>query len=286
MSSAQNSARRIQKRPVHRRSAPRPAKKKGSSPLGILVGLVGWLICAGLIAFMVTVRVDSQNKREQLKAEFKKDVAELQETLERQQEKIKERSDNLISAIEEQQREQRELEAKIDTIEEETPKLEEKREEMKKKYAQLDRKVANLREEAGLTGESRSEVLDRLRQAEHRRNQLKQEYIQKYYSMQDDYQKAVRKNSAEQSRRFFNSHRGTPFAPAAAYDAGEKYRMNGKADEALRMYQEILDNYPESYYAQRARERISMVEDREPGWDQVAPSVLDLKPYKALDIVN
>ncbi len=285
MSSAQNSARRIQRRPVRRRPAPRHAKK-GSSPFSILFGLVGWLICAGLIAFMVSVRLDTQKKHEKLKTQFKKDVDELRQTLERRQEKIKKRSSNLIAAIEEQQREQRDLEAKIDTLDDEPPKLEEEREELKKQVAQLDRKVANLREEAGLTGESRSEVLARLRQAQTRRNQLKQDYIRKYYQMLDDYQEAVRKNSAEQSRRFFNSHRETPFAPAAAYDAAEKYRMNRKAEDALRMYREIVDNYPDSYYAHRAQARISMVEDREPGWDQVAPAVLELKPYKALDIVN
>ncbi|MFW5894049.1 MAG: hypothetical protein ACOCUY_02835 [Verrucomicrobiota bacterium] len=285
MSNAQNSTRKIRKRPVQRRSAPRPAKKK-SSPIGIVVGLVGWLICVGLIAFMVIIRLDTQKKLEKLDVEHKKDMDALKQSTSVRQEKIKERSDNLIAAIEKQQRKRRDLEAKIDAAEKIPPKLEEKREELKTQVAQLDRKVANLREEAGLTGESRSEVLARLRQAQTQRNQLKQEYIQKYYRMLDDYQKAIRKNSAEQSRGFFNSHRETPFAPAAAYDAAEKYRMDGKAEEALRLYKEIVDDYPDSYYSHKARARISMVENREPDWDQVAPAVLQLKPYKALDIIN
>lgn len=285
MSSAKNTQKRIQKRPVRRRTAPARTRRK-SSPAGIVIGIVGWLASAALIAYLISIRVDTQKKLSGIDAQFKRDLAELQETLNRHQERVRERSSNLIGAIDEQNRLQRELEAKIQLVADEPEQLETQRDALKGEVAQLDRKVASLREEAGLTGESRSEVIAKLRDAQFRRNDLKQKYIQNYYKMLEDYQETIHKNNPEQSQRFFFSHRDTPFAPAAAYHAAELFRMDGDAHFALRMYREIVKNYSDSYYAARSQARISMVEDEQLGWDQIAPAVIQLHPYKALDIVN
>ena len=288
MSSASSSRRTIRTSPARRPPPRAPArrKRKGGGAAGILVGTVGWLAALALIGFMVYVRMETEEELDAIIDQFNADIAELQEEMDLRQDRITVRNKNLVEAINEENRVQAGLRADIQAVESVPPRLENKRDELKQTANQLEEQILELRDEAGLVGESRYDVMARLRRAQGQRNRLKQQYIRDYYAMLERYQDAVDKDDAEQSQRFFNTHRDTPFAPAAAFDAGEKFRMEGDADSALRMYGEITRNYPDSAYAPRAEDRIRSVKNEEPGWDQPGASLIRFHPYKYLDIVD
>ena len=261
---------------------PGAGKRDNKSSVAVTFAALGWL----LFLFFCWKCTSTLSHRRTKVAEIGANYAELHKTL---QARISKQNSQVNSIklktgtdINDNNTEQAKLIGMNNALE---PRLETIRAEV----AELETAVATLEEEVSGTRDSLAVSNEDIKSLETKLNELLQEkekliddYKSRYVEMKAVYEAKRREEDAMQLGHFWSSHRHTPFAPAAAFFAGEKQYQTEDFPFAAKHYGEILRRYPKSEYASYAIERIEQLNKQQ----LYQPQEVGFHPWRILSIID
>jgi len=252
--------------------------QEGNSAAVVVAGF-GW---AFLVAAIVWTVMTSQRDKQDFashSARLHKAVAELQASADEAKQEVMAKKKELQTQINAEIRKQEGLHTEVQGLKLAAKELEPQTAPLERTLKKLQEAVGAVKQDAGLAGEGLDELRKKFDKLEARKFKLVDEYKERYEKMAEQYQEKIDRPEPEQLRQFYTSHRHTPFAPAAGFYAAEKMYGAKRSQDALRYYQDVVKRYPDSPYADRARNRITDIEGRVPLKKDDDDVVRDFIPY-------
>ena len=147
----------------------------------------------------------------------------------------------------------------------------------------MDRQVQLQLEDRELVGESVDDIRDRARNLAMKRDALMERFKVAYVNLKGELKKLVTDGNPDRVRQFFFTNRSTALGPAAAFFAADIYYQNKKTQPAVKLYEELVKQFPDSPYTAQAEKRIGDINMRLP-YDLYDPP--QFYPYKIPDSLD
>jgi TolA-binding protein len=154
--------------------------------------------------------------------------------------------------------------------------------ELETEVATREEEINGARDSLAVSNEDIKGLETKLTELLQEKEKLIDDYKRRYVEMKAVYEEKSREEDAMQLGHFWSSHRHTPFAPAAAFFAGEKLYQTEDFPFAAKYYGEILRRYPKSGYASYAIERIEQLNKQQ----LYQPQEIGFHPWRILSIIE
>jgi predicted negative regulator of RcsB-dependent stress response len=115
-----------------------------------------------------------------------------------------------------------------------------------------------------LVGESVDELRDRAGALRDKRDALRKKFEAAYRELKNSLRAKVSENNPDRLRQFFFTNRSTAVGPAAAFFAADMYYEKKQTKPAVRLYEDLVAQFPDSPYTEKARKRLADIELRYP----------------------
>ncbi len=239
---------------------PRPRTRGAVAAAGLVIGAVGWLAAMGLVGILVVSLANVREDLARVHAGVTPAVAKIKAEVEPRREGLLQEREELTRKINELVKRQEDLLLRIKATERAIHDLEQDIKGQERTQGELAETVGAPSEGQGPAGTSVAALEAKLQGLERMRDRLQSEYKRRFIAKRADFEAAADAPEANAMRQFYATHRDTAFGPAAGYHAAEKLYATKHSGDALRLYKEVIRNYPGSSYVEASRTRIQQIE--------------------------
>jgi len=234
-------------------------KKSGPDPIAWLLAGVGWALTLVLLVAWMSIHNQNEARLQEARAkttaelnEWKEKTATVKERVEKGRQEITRELNTAVAA-------ERELRGEIAVLEKDIAELEAKRMKIAKQMAKIGENFTPVGDDAIDTGVEAKKMAEKLRDATRLRNKLWRAYSKRYHALNKMFYEARKEKKPAKMSAFFEKAKHTPFGPAAAWFAAEKYYQAGWHTRAKSLYKYIRDNFSDSPYSNYVAERLQQV---------------------------
>lgn len=219
-------------------------------------------ILVGVVAAGAAVLFNMQSRDARIRAENQRRLAELEQDAQHAKADLERRTTEVSQAARSLQLEQAQTERDIRRLTAEIADIENELADLRQANARRGRRLEELELDASLVGEGLDELKERARRLLEARRRRIARFQDRYIELKEDLRQRVADKDPDRIRSFYFAHAQTPFGPAAAFFAGDRYYARRQTRRAVDMYERVVDGYPDSYYADIATERIADIRHR------------------------
>jgi len=244
----------------------RQRRPGGAKGVGMVVGVLGWLLALALLAFVV---VGARNTRQAINRGEKEKPGRAEEINEDCQDRIDALAAEKKAATTEYNQKielQDKLTYDIRSLESDVEKeLKPRADEVERGHKQLSEDVKTLRGEGALSAESVADLKRNLAKLEATVAKRRAEYARLEKAMKAELMARREKRNTRELTHWYRTHKRTVFGPAAGVFAAELMYEKRQVRDALQLYQEILKEFPDKAnpYLDHCKQRIQRIQERE-----------------------
>ena len=233
----------------------------------VLFGLAGWLAAAALLAIAVTRAVQAREEIRQIRASTPKEAsrisAECQERIDAVDAKRKEVTEDYNEQIRLHEKlayDIRSLESTLRTD------IEPQATQAEQAHRKLSEEIKSIDDDASAANESAADLRKKLGRIEATVAEKRAQYERMEEAMKADFLAIREKRDARGLAHWYRTHRKTVFGPAAGTFAAERLYEVRRTQDALRLYEEIVRDFPDKTnpYLDHCRQRIERIQRNEP----------------------
>jgi len=241
-------------------------RRQGGARGGVVLAVLGWLVALALLAFTV---VEARNTRQAINRGEKEKPARADEINADCQDRIdalaaekKAATTEYNQKIELQDKLTYDIRSLGDDVEKE---LKPRADEVERGHKQLSEDVKRLRGEGALSAESVADLKRNLAKLEATVAKKRAVYVRLEKAMKAELMELREKRNTRELTHWYRTHKRTVFGPAAGVFAAELMYEKRQVRDALKLYQEILEEFPDKAnpYLDHCKQRIQRIQGRE-----------------------
>lgn len=268
------------RRTVARARAARRPRHKKSNPLW---ALLGFAVFVAALVYAIVAIAQFQAKQKVVARNYRRDVAAIRERVEKEKEIILAERDEWAEKLRELQKQNLLVKQQVQSAQNKFEESREKLEAMEERKEEIDRRAEVQVEDRELVGESVQELRLKVEQLKRQRDHLLETFKEAYIGLKSELKQLTIEGNPDRVRQFFFTNRTTAVGPAAAFFAADMYYEQKKTKDALRLYQDLVTQFPDSPYTAKAEKRIADITAKWP-YDMYDPP--KFHPYKIPDSLD
>ncbi len=266
--------------PVAPAAAAPPAK--ASSSLLTTIAVLGWfgtVVGVGLVAYTLyhkSARIAG------VKASLSAGVDKIQVEVDVKQKELNDRKVFLADDINRHEEQRIKLGLGIQVVKKEIEGLQSDVEVLEREVKKLQVDVDARREDLEISRKGVADLRQQVNDVINFKENLKIDYIDRYNALRARFEEAMGRIESIYLSSIYTNYKHSPFAPAAAYFAGEKNYAMGNGEVGAKYYKYIIKRFKKSHYFEPARERLVDVKNAVP----YEPNDVGFEPFRPLNIVR
>jgi len=258
----------------------RRAKRQQTNPL--FAGL-GFLVFLAALIYATVVVAQFQGAKRETENNYRKSRSGIVEEGEVERHMLLAQRDEWVAKLKKIQAENLEAKQKIQAAELGVRKGEEELGAREAEQTQAAKQVGAQVADQELVGESVDELKTRANKLRRKRDALRKKFEEAYLELKGELRELVTQNDPDRVKQFFYSNRETAVGPAAAFFAADMYYEKKQGKTAVRLYEDLVKQFPDSPYTAKAEKRLSDIKLRYP-YDMYDKA--KFHPYKIPDSLD